>query len=324
MVSLYPGTIRADVGPGPAASRRFNINDFDVAPDDRALVFSATSGESAFLYVINLDGTGFRALTWAAEETHGLPRLSNDGQKVLFLSFPKIIAAGQKPESRLYQIDYDGQNQKQLVGPRTYITEAIYGRQDGEVLFLQADEFRSDAPVSVPKAHRIDLYSLKVATGEITRLTHFSAYEMSNLSLAAGGKKVILKLGGTVRNGIYAFEIGKPNSEILISPRTLAIPDNVIEPALSPDGTKLAFVSPSNSSGTYRYELFLNSLVGDSSRATQLTQTGKVVHNIRFLRKTPRMLFLREPDYPEASPRRELMEIGMDGKNLKLIDLRAP
>lgn len=107
-ILLGAGTLLSlhDVG---AQSQNFlNINP-SWSPDGCQLVFESRQHGTASLYVINVDGTGERRLTWTTgDDTH--PSWSPDGSRIVYDS-------NRDGEWNLYAIKPDGTDDRRLTFP---------------------------------------------------------------------------------------------------------------------------------------------------------------------------------------------------------------
>ncbi|MFH0771900.1 MAG: hypothetical protein V1933_04710 [Candidatus Omnitrophota bacterium] len=101
--------------------------DFDLSPDNKQIVFSSFGQKFDYdipenIYVVNMDGTGYKQLTFFASIKKGWnaagaarPRWSPDGKTIVFTG-PDIIGRSWIADA-IYTIAPDGTDLKKIIGP---------------------------------------------------------------------------------------------------------------------------------------------------------------------------------------------------------------
>lgn len=185
------------------------------------IVFISDRSGSQDIYSMNVDGSNVRQL----KGYPGLPQLSPDGSKVLFVA-----------EGAIYTMDSDGNNVQQI----TFVGEDVDVERD------QEPSWSADGTKIVFTRVNLDLsYAIFIVDAigmNLTQLSGFGEY-VGSPSISPDGSKVLFVRG----EGIYAGE----GTKIYITDTGGSLHEEVFidyketnfEPKWSPDGTKILFTS---------------------------------------------------------------------------------
>jgi dipeptidyl aminopeptidase/acylaminoacyl peptidase len=93
-----------------------DINAFTLSPDGTNMVFAKTINLTDQLFIVNLNGSNLRQLTWDLND-HFEPQFSPDGEWVLYSQEPGIWSEEQAPnmKDRLFLIRPDGSVKKEIL-----------------------------------------------------------------------------------------------------------------------------------------------------------------------------------------------------------------
>jgi TolB protein len=211
----------------------------------------------------------------------------------------------------------DGSDIKQITTKDENITEAIFSPDGKKIYFLQSGYYGSYSPIAQAHPHKFDIFSINIDGSDEKKITNYNAYDIRSLSITSDGKSIIFKKI-EYENKYSIFKLIFDESDNLIS----VLPEGEhFEPQIGPDDKLLAFVDKRKDyKKGYEYELFIVDL--KDMQIKQLTDLRKNIENPRFLHNEKKLLFTFNTNWPNNPPQYELMQIDLDGSNLKKIELK--
>src|SRR5688572_2919090 len=161
---------------------------FDISPDNKSIVLAISNGAISNLYIFSLAEEKLTQLT-DDKGYYSRPVFSPLGDRILFVS--KDLAA---ETSDLYSIDVDSKKITRLTDGKTYVTEAAFMPGGNEIIYCGAGTITNYSPMARKAPHDIDLYSINADGSHSKKLTHFSAYQFSDITANLKGDTVLCKL----------------------------------------------------------------------------------------------------------------------------------
>lgn len=258
------------------------IENFDISPDGRQIVFSFLSNGMTSLHTVSADGGDGKAILKSDEFSYTNPRYAPDGRSILFIGYdPKKVT-----NSSIFSSKADGGMVKQLTKGNEIITEAIFsGRGDSLIYYCKANEYQKHSPLGITNAHNFDIYSINTKNNQVTKLSNLDAYGVSSIS-EVQNDFMLFHIGAGEESGIYTFEIGNPIRLKKISPTNKPRRDEQYgHPAFDSFHNVLIFTAP--------YQLYKMNLT--ENIATLIFDSGDSnIQIIRLLESRQKILFKKE------------------------------
>lgn len=156
-------------------------------PDGSAIIFSAATEDSCFLYQADIASGVERRITKATSGCEFDPAFSPDGQQLAFMSAPRpgehaALVVG-KP---------DGTGIRTLVPNTEDNLTPVFVPHSKLILFLRSGAFEHHSPLVDNHRHKFDVFSVDTETGKVNSLTEQEFYEINNISVSADGKQILL------------------------------------------------------------------------------------------------------------------------------------
>lgn len=214
---------------------------FDISPDNKSIALAISNGPISTLYIFSLEENKLTQLT-DNNGYYSRPSFSPQGDKILFLS--KNLEA---ETSDLCSIDINTQKVTKLTDGKTYVTEGVFMPNGNEILYCGAGTITNYSPLARKAPHDIDLYSIKVDGGIAKKLTHFSAYEFSDLSPNQKGDTILCKMIVKGVEGIYLLSLSdtvKTKIEAVNNPRPQIGESFYGSPSYAKDNNQISFTAP--------------------------------------------------------------------------------
>ena len=143
------------------------------SPDGQKIVFASTraSHPTQNIFVINLDGTGLKQLTFSdSGYGNNFPAYSPDGNRIAYIS-----DRGDSVRS-VFIMQADGSGQKQLTDDQYQVGNQPVFSPDGNIIYFELKE-----------ASNSDIWSISPETGMMTRVTQFE-WNASDPGISPDGK----------------------------------------------------------------------------------------------------------------------------------------
>ena len=242
-----------------------------LSPDGTRVAFGRTGDDKPGIFILEVDGTGLRRLTTNHSGFDNEPAWSPDGSKIAFV--------------RGFDTTSEGVANHTECGSEIYIVsvndEAAEFNLTGSN--LSSERGGGTDPSWSPDGTRIafasnrggsyDIYSITVEGGAVEQLTKTTTQEEAEPAWSPDGKRIAYAgnyLGALLYCGFAHTGLGSPSittgPDIYVmasdgSGQTrLTFTENNIEPAWSPDGESLAFVS--SRGGNTQTQVYIMSLSG--------------------------------------------------------------
>ncbi|WP_176483695.1 MULTISPECIES: TolB family protein [Bacillus] len=300
-----------------------------LSPDDEKIVFPFYQSGDGALYIANVDGSDVHQLTYPRQsESHVRPRFSHDGKKLLFLSREKL---GENLLQSLYIMNVDGTGLVKISDEEDkLITDAIFSKNDQEILYLVAEEYTNYAPGANKRPHRMDLYKMSVRGDNKIRLTEDDSYEKSELSsplteTIVGFIDGLKQDTGVLGTELVVFDVEKETEVKRVQPKSDFETEDIYSAKFSPDGEIIAFsaatVNPRRKS-QFIYELYKMNKSGDNVEV--LTSFRTFITEPTFFHNEPRLLFIQDQSWNRGKPNFKLWAVDLDGENIRSITLQMP
>ena len=273
-------------------------------PAEERIVWASNRDGDFEIYSMRPDGSGVRQLTRNAasaetEADDASPAWSLDGQMIAFTSTRDHSGDGIESQE-LYVMDADGTNQRRLTDEEPNVAGAGW-LTDGRIVFLSCRQPIADC----------DLMAVAPEGGEPERL-HRSRRVMEFASVTPDGKRLVISTfdqsGAGPGPRVEVADREGDDREVLI--------EDGGEPAWSPDGVEIAFVSDRDRNGPCLFhdcagnasELYVADADGGNER--RLTKTTAQEVHPSWSPDGEKLLFAR---IRAASDDYELVMINADG-----------
>lgn len=156
-------------------------------PDGSAIIFSVANEGNCFLYKADIASGAVRRVTLDKRVCEFDPAFSPDGQQLAFMS------ASQSGEHAALVIGKpDGTGMRILVPNTEDNLRPVFVPHSKLILFLRSGAFEHHSPLVDNRRHKFDVFSVDTETGKVNSLTEQEFYEISNISVSADGKQMLL------------------------------------------------------------------------------------------------------------------------------------
>jgi len=215
---LLLGVLAFVAGCRQAPPRGPQLDFFDVAPDDRRVIFNWVENDISSIEELDME-TGQRRSVFHGEPhiSYFRPSYSTDGQRIAF-----IRTVAQDRRGHVCIADHDGSNMDTLARNVGIVTEVLMSASGEQVFFITAREFTNYSPLARKAPHKFDLYAVEISTKKVWQLTHVDAYAVSNLS-RLGSDRLVFRLDDGDMRGLYSLNVDRHGQ----SPQPFPTPQNV-------------------------------------------------------------------------------------------------
>jgi Tol biopolymer transport system component len=284
-------------------TKQDGLGSFDIASNDKQIVFSYSKNNVTSLYVSNIDGKNVNLLIGSSDGiSYFNPKYSPDSKKIIFIANKKGSI-----NSTLCIANSNGSDIINLTDDSQIITEAAFSNSGESIYFCKADEYAKYSPIGVKDFHGIDIYSLSIVDKKVAKLSNLNSYELGNIA-EVDSNHLLFRLESGSESGIYLYT--KDNSTLpqIIIPINNPRKDATFyySPIYSDSLKLMAFTAP--------YELYVMDLKNKIANLVS-SHVGKCdFGNIAFFKTQKKIMF----SYV-CSP--DLFSINADGTELKTIPL---
>jgi Tol biopolymer transport system component len=240
---------------------------FDISPAGDMIVFSAADGD---LYALNFETQGILRLT-DSSEIETTPRFHPEGSGIVFAR-----ETAEQSGSSIFTSSMDGKEVRQLTrGANVYDSSPAYSADGSMIVFARAHRNR---PYSLGGStwDKWDLYSMKSNGSDLQRITREGYYTLQSPNFSIDGAKLIFSAipmgsGGPLSTIFEVDAHGRapPTVPANDQPKPGRYASWGSEPRLSPDGSRIVFVSDRQS--PFRYDIFTAGRDGSNPIAIGVT-----------------------------------------------------
>lgn len=265
-------------------------------PDGSGIIFSVAREGTCFLYQADIASGAVRRVTKANSGCESDPAFSQDGQQLAFMS-----AAGPGEHAALVIGKPDGTGIRTLVPNTEDNLRPVFVPHSKLILFLRSGAFEHYSPLVDNRRHKFDVFSVDTETGKVNSLTEQKFYEISNISVSADGKQMLLSVS-TYPEGDH-FLVGPVVKSL--SPAKGLQPSVPIGPAgpLSygavwlPDGKSFLFFAATEPPGGGNFDYNVYRFTIASGTAEKLTQFSGLLDGFSVSADGKRAVILRQGVY---------------------------
>ena len=294
----------------PAPMKSFRRASFDIAPDNKRIVFCGrgSRADNTALYILYLDTLKVDLFTGGPGEDCS-PTISPDDTCVLFTS----TASGSDKPGALYLQRFDSSTRKRLTSSTLFDIGASFSPDMSRIAFARAARNR-DYSFGGHIWDQWDVFTARLDGSDVRQITREKYKSVGNPQWVPGTNTLIfgadaLNQSNQTKGGIYTID-DRGN----IAPRPLA--QNTAfystNPSPSRRGDQIVFIS--DRTKPYEYEVWR--MRPDGTKPVQVTRNGSYNTCPRFMHDGNRILFLSDPKRL-AQP--ELWQVGTDGAGLRRI-----
>ena len=285
-----------------------------IAPGDGLICYVNAKDKGYSIYVTDPKGVKCREVPVPADRIPFDPVFSPDGKKILYLF---KVQDAENTQGTLCLMDVNGAN-PQVFSPETgNVTDAAFSPDGQTLYYLSAGSYGHYSPIAQSHPHEFDVHSIDIAGKALKQWTHLKAYGMSDLSVSNDGKT------------LYFVVLAESNTLMAMPLTEGAMPVSLLsdiwDAKVSPDQKEVVFTKMKMGFGGLKYELYrslLDPKAPGRSELQQLTSLNSMVFGMRYFTQRPYVLFVQQKNWPNTtSPRYRLMEISLDGSDLKEITL---
>ncbi len=199
------------------------------SPDGSKIAFFSTRDGPAAIYTMNLNGTNVVRLT---NDPAGdiNPSFSPDGSRIAFTSFRDGAA-------EVYTMSVDGSDQRRLTSPPAANSKPVFSPNGSRIAFMSFRDSARNPP-------QPEIYVMNADGSGQTRLTSTDGNAVPSFS-PDGSKIVFASVRDSSPSGAGNYEIYIMNADGSMQTPLTTHPSTVVDvdPAFSPDGSKIAFAS---------------------------------------------------------------------------------
>jgi len=302
------------VGTGCSPKHMDGINSSaSISPDDSLICYFNTKGETDSIYIVNKTWAKVGEIPIPNDQSPINPIFSPDGKKILYVSGLKN---SESPQRTIYLADINSNSTKCLTPGKENITEAIFSPDGKTIYFLNAGSYGHYSPIAQSHSHDFDVYSIDTTGNNLKQWTDLKAYGLSDLSISKDGKNLFfVQMGDT--NTLFTMPLSGDSKPV-------SVVSGLWDASVSPDNKEIAFSQMKQVNGVFTYDLYLRNFNFQKmsySDPKQLTFLNTSVLGFNFFNQRPAVLFIQAKNWPDNPQQLQLMEVNLDGTDLKKIVL---
>ena len=290
---------------------------FNISPDGESIVFSAEDGD---LYLFNLETRNVVQMTNStANET--APAFCPDGDCIVY-----ACEVDETNGSSIFVRSLDGKQVRQLTkDANVYDSNPACSSDGSEIVFARAHRSRPYSFGGITWDNW-DLYVIKSDGSDLQRITEQKYYILQAPQFSRDGTTVVFSAEALTGHGSQPstlFEVDvsgatPPQVPAMDQPQTGRYAVWASEPCLSPDGTRIAFIS--DRKAAFHYEIF----VADRDVANRIplgiTRVRRYNQRPIFAPDGKSIWFLAGPELGAGNrPKLSLWKVDNDGANPRQI-----
>lgn len=217
---------------------------FDVSPDGKRLALSIRNGKESFIYLYSIDDENLKQLTTKKGAYHSRPMFSPDGKKIVFLTKQLSIQ-----KSQIAVFDLESRKIEELKTSVSFVTEAIFHPDGKRIIYCAAGFIGNYSPMARKAPHEIDIYSVNIDGTNELKITDYSAYELSSISMDKEGRNITFEAKKKDKlDGIYVMSLVNTSKIEKIEAKNNPRPDIGSSfygnPNYSSDHSSISFIAP--------------------------------------------------------------------------------
>jgi Tol biopolymer transport system component len=290
---------------------------FDVSPEGDRIIFTSANDD---LYLFDLKTSKVRQLT-KTDILERAPSFSPDGKQVVYAAQEKKANG-----SHILVRSLDSQEARQLTDTADVSDSyPTFSADSKQIAFARAHQYRSYS-MGGKIWDQWDIYVMNADGTQLRRITReqYAPYSIITPRFSPDGKVILFaaqKHGDREKARIFEVDVnaGTP-------PKALNAPDGqtkehgawASEPAYSPDGSRIVFISDRHE--PYQYDLFIMDRDGKNPKPLGITSISHYNQKPAFARDAKRIQFLAGTESGAGNrPIFSLWQVDIDGKNAKQI-----
>jgi Tol biopolymer transport system component len=281
----------------------------DVSPDSEQIAFSAADGE---LYLFRMKSSDVRQLSKTDAVEHG-PRFSPDGKKIAYTA-----RSGGTPSGFVFTRSLDSPEVQQLTNTTGVTDSAPSFSPDGSrIAFARAHRHR---PYSMGGMiwDQWDIYVMNADGTDARRVTQEKYYLLNAPAFSHDGQKIVFAaeaVGKNTAQMIFEVEVsGDAPPKPLTGRPTNDTGAWATDPGISPDGSRIAFISDRGK--PFHYDIYLMSRDGANPTALNVLNVSRYNQSPVFMPDSRHLVFLAGTEWNAGSrPIFSLWRVGVDGTN---------
>lgn len=290
---------------------------YDVSPDGKQIVFSSASGD---LYLLDIPTQRIEQLA----ETPSIelsPAFSPDGSFILFAS-----EAPDHSTSHVFRLSVrDKENAQLTSAENVYDASPSYSADGSRIVFSRAHRYRTYSTGGMTWDDW-DIYVMDADGSNISRVTSQRYRELARPHFGSDGKTIffssrIKRQDSSRYSAIIKISVAEGQPSQNLTPDDQKIIDCAAvgsEPSVSPDGTKVVFISDRRK--RYEYDLFIMNLDGSNPIPLNLTGISKYNAMPCFSPNGKEVFFLAESEKnANSQPLFSLWTANANGQNPRLV-----
>lgn len=217
---------------------------FDISPDEKSLVLSISNDNESNIYMYSFETKALKQLTDKKGSYYSRPMFSPNGKQIVFLN--KDL---EKQKSQIAILDIETGKIKEINTTVSFVTEAIFHPNGKQIVYCASKFIGSYSPMARKAPHDIDIYTITIEGENETKITNYSAYELSSISMDKLGEKIVFECTKKDRlEGIYMMVLSDTSKTEKIEAENNPRPEIGASfygtPYFSKDNSLISFIAP--------------------------------------------------------------------------------